>query len=381
MQYRKLGRSGLEVSAISLGCEGFIGMGEAEAMAMFTTAIDAGVNFIDMYSSDPEMRSLVGRMLADHPDFHIQGHLCSIWQDGQYKCSRNMDEVKIAFDDQMQRLGRSRLDVGMIHYIDSLENWNIVWNGPVMEYARSLKADGRIGCIGISSHNPVVAREAALTGEIDVLLFSINPAFDMLPPDEDVMRLFKESTYTEARHNFNPEPVALYELCEREGVGIDVMKAFGGGNLLDKKLSPFGCALTPVQCLDYALTRPGVAAVMCGCRTLEELKVCLSWCDADEKARDYSTVLSSQKKFTWSGQCMYCGHCAPCPKGIKVADVNKFLNLAAAHSEIPETIREHYAALAHHASDCIQCGACEKRCPFQVPVRQKMTEAASRFGF
>ena len=160
-----------------------------------------------------------------------------------------------------------------------------------------------------------------------------------------------------------------------------MMKAFAGGNLLDKKLSPFGCALTPVQCLDYALTRPGVAAVMCGCRTLEELKVCLSWCDADEKARDYSTVLSSQKKFTWSGQCMYCGHCAPCPKGIKVADVNKFLNLAAAHSEIPETIREHYAALAHHASDCIQCGACEKRCPFQVPVRQKMTEAASRFGF
>lgn len=64
MQYRKLGRSGLEVSAISLGCEGFIGMGEPEAKAMFATAIHAGVNFIDMYSSDPEMRSLVGRMLA-----------------------------------------------------------------------------------------------------------------------------------------------------------------------------------------------------------------------------------------------------------------------------------------------------------------------------
>ena len=88
MQYRKLGRTGLEVSAIALGCEGFIGRSEAEAKEMFATAIAAGVNFMDMYSSDPEMRSLVGRMLEGRTDFHIQGHLCSVWQDGQYKRSR-----------------------------------------------------------------------------------------------------------------------------------------------------------------------------------------------------------------------------------------------------------------------------------------------------
>ena len=380
MQYRKLGRTGLEVSAIALGCEGFIGRSEAEAKEMFATATDAGVNFMDMYSSDPEMRSLVGRMFDGRMDFHIQGHLCSVWQDGQYKRSRNIKEVKEAFDDLMRRLNRDRLDVGMIHYVDSLDDWNVIWNGPVIDYARELKANGRIGCIGLSSHNPVVARQAIQTGEIDVLLFSINPAYDMLPPDEDVMRLFEKSTFKEARHNFNPELVSLYEMCEREGVGIDVMKAFGGGNLLDVKLSPLGSALTPVQCLNYALTRPGVAAVMCGCHNVDELKECLAWCEADEKAKDYSVALSGQNKFTWSGQCMYCGHCAPCPKGIKVAEVNKFLNLAASHAEVPETIREHYAALPHHASECVKCGACEKRCPFQVPVRQKMAEATARFG-
>ena len=77
---------------------------------------------------------------------------------------------------------------------------------------------------------------------------------------------------------------------------------------------------------------------------------------------------------------MYCGHCAPCPKEIRIADVNKFLNLALARGGVPETVREHYRALAHHASECIQCGACEKRCPFSVPVREKMKQAAELFG-
>ena len=80
------------------------------------------------------------------------------------------------------------------------------------------------------------------------------------------------------------------------------------------------------------------------------------------------------------GHCMYCGHCAPCPKGLSVANVNKFLNLALAQGEVPETVREHYRLLPHHASECIACGACEKRCPFGVPVREKMKQASRLFG-
>ena len=77
---------------------------------------------------------------------------------------------------------------------------------------------------------------------------------------------------------------------------------------------------------------------------------------------------------------MYCGHCAPCPKGIAVADVTKFLNLAEAQGGVPETVREHYAALRAKAGDCIACGACEKRCPFGVPVIRNMRSAKEVFG-
>ena len=78
---------------------------------------------------------------------------------------------------------------------------------------------------------------------------------------------------------------------------------------------------------------------------------------------------------------MYCSHCAPCPKEISVADVTKLLNLAEAQDKMPETVREHYKVLAHHASECIRCGACETRCPFGVAIRENMHRAVEVFGY
>ena len=132
-----------------------------------------------------------------------------------------------------------------------------------MEYVRQLKAEGKIRHIGMSSHNPAVAKMAALQGEIEMILFSVNPAFDMLPPTEDLDQYFS-GNYENSHNGIAPEREELYKLCEQNGVGITVMKGFAGGRLFDARTSPFGAALTPVQCLHYALTRPGVASVMAG---------------------------------------------------------------------------------------------------------------------
>ena len=78
---------------------------------------------------------------------------------------------------------------------------------------------------------------------------------------------------------------------------------------------------------------------------------------------------------------MYCSHCAPCPVKIDVAAVTKFLNLAlAGGGGVPETVREHYAVLEHHAGECIGCRACERRCPFGVKIRENMSRARKLFG-
>ena len=77
---------------------------------------------------------------------------------------------------------------------------------------------------------------------------------------------------------------------------------------------------------------------------------------------------------------MYCGHCAPCLKQIGVASVTKFLNLARAQGSVPETVREHYAALPVRAGAFIACGACETRCPFGVKIVENMRAAKATFG-
>lgn len=381
MIYRTLGKTGIKVSAIALGCEGFSGKSHEEARRMMDFAIENGINFIDIYASDPEMRSTIGAALHGRREgFVIQGHVGSVWKNGQYERTRNVADSKAAFQDLLERLETDYIDVGMIHYSDEEADFHRIFDGEFIEFVKELKASGKIHAIGLSSHNPVIAKKAVETGLIDVLMFSVNPCYDMQPPDEDVEKLWADEVYEKTYRNFNPEREALYELCARRGVAIDVMKAYAGGDLLKADLSMFGKAMTPVQALDYALTRPAVAAVMAGCKTIDEIRQALAWCTATPEEKDYASVLANVEKCSWSGHCMYCGHCAPCPKAISVADVNKFLNLAVAQGKVPETVREHYKLLPHHASECIQCGACEKRCPFGVPVREKMKQAAVLFG-
>ena len=302
MEYRILGRTGLKVGAIALGCEGFADKTAEEVRADFDFAIRNGINFLDLYASNPELRSNIGAALAGRREkFVIQGHLCSVWEGGQYLRTRDPEKSLAAFEDLLARLGTDYVEIGMIHYVDAEADLREVLDGPIMRLAQRLRSEGRIRHIGLSSHNPVVAHMAARTGLIDVLMFSVNPCYDLLPPSDDVDTLWADESYARELHNIDPERQRLYEFCEREGIAIDVMKAYGGGDLLSDANSPFGRPMTPVQCLEYALTRPGVAAVMAGCRSRAEIEAALAWCSATAAERDYTGALAGLDKFSWEG--------------------------------------------------------------------------------
>lgn len=381
MNYRKLGNTGLLVSEIGLGCEGFSEDGGKNTFPMIEAAERLGINYIDLYTPDPEVRGALGISLKGKREkFILQSHICSVWKDGQYKRSRDIDEVKEAMSDMLSLLKTDYIDVGMIHYVDSMEDWRTIAEGPVLKYVVDLKEKGIIKHIGLSSHNPEVALEAINTGHIEVLMFSVNPCYDLLPASEDVESLWDEKNYENHLVNMDPKRQELYETCQRLGVGVTVMKAFGGGDLLSAELSLAGKALTANQCIHYALTRPAVATVLAGAHTVSELEKSAAYEQASDEERDYAEAFAGFSNISWEGHCMYCSHCAPCPKKIDVATVTKFLNLAKAQGTVPETVREHYKVLSHHASECIGCRACEKRCPFGVHIVENMSEAEKIFG-
>lgn len=382
MNYRILGRTGIKVSEIALGCEGFVNKSIDEVKLFVDKAYENGINFIDFYSSNPDAREAFGKAIEGmRKQWIIEGHLCTIWKNDQYLRTRNIDEVKEGFSDLLKRLQTNYIDIGMIHYIDAESDFDNIFNGEIIKYALTLKKQGIIKYLGISSHNPYIAIKAVRTGLIDVILFSINPCYDMLPPSEEVNDLWDDKNYEKPLVNIDPVRQELYELCQSQGVAITVMKAFGGGDLLDEKLSPFKVKMTPLQCIHYALTRPGVVSVMAGSRTIDELLEALEYERAESSQRDYANILASIPKHSFIGNCVYCGHCAPRVKGISVADINKFTDLCIAKKEVVETVRDHYALLKHHASECIECRSCESNCPFGVEIIKKMKKAVKIFGY
>ena len=382
MRYRELGNTGLLVSEIGMGFEGFSENNCAMTKELFDLAEREGINYFDLYASDPKLRSAVGNALEGRREkIMIQSHICSVWKNGQYLRTRNLAEVKEGFSEMLSLLKTDYIDVGMIHYCDAEKDWQEILDNGILDYARELKAKGLIRHIGLSSHNPIVARKAVESGNIEVLMFSLNPVYDLQPPTENVDDLWADDVYKKTYMNMDPDRQRLYEVCQSRGVGITVMKCFAGGDLLNAELSPAGAALTPAQCIHCCLTRPAVATVLCGAHTTGQLRECIAYETASDAERDYASAFASFPKISWSGHCMYCSHCAPCPMKISVADVTKFLNLAVSSGAVPETVREHYKVLEAHGSDCIQCGACEHRCPFGVAIRKNMKKAVEIFGY
>jgi len=206
MKYRSLGNTGLRVSEIGLGCEGFVGKSDVFTGKLLNRAIECGVNIMDLYSPEPKLRSAVGKALEGRREkFILESHLCAIWKNGQYKASRDIREVRPAFEDMLERYRTDYIDIGMIHYVDSVETWDKIAEGDIMKFALEMKKAGKIRHIGLSSHNPKVALKAVRSGLIEVLLFSINPCYDLQPAGEDVEELWADKNYEKNLINMDPD--------------------------------------------------------------------------------------------------------------------------------------------------------------------------------
>ncbi len=380
MNYRILGKTGLKVSEVGFGGEWLERHSEQESVELLKYAHEKGVNIVDCWMPDPKSRDIIGKAMEGcRNTWYVQGHIGSTYQNGQYVRTRDMNLVRPAFEDLLERLQSDYIDLGMIHYIDSVDEWNMVMDGDFIKYVHDLHKNGTIRHIGLSTHNPVIGKLAVETGFIEMILFSINPAFDMRPATDDLDSMFEGYDET-AYSGIDPERAEFYRSCEEKNVGLTVMKGFFGGRLFDIDRSPFGVAFTPVQLIHYALTRPGVSSILCGYDTKEQVDAAVYYEDASDDEKDYASVIASAPLHSYRGQCTYCGHCKPCPVDIDIAMVNKFYDLATAQESVSESIMEHYRSLKVTASACIGCKGCESRCPFEVPVAERMIKTKNLFG-
>lgn len=363
---------------IGLGGEHLDGKPYAQVADTIGAALDCGVNIIDVFMPGQEVRSNIAKALGNRRDrVMIQGHIGSTDVNQQYDICRDLPTVQKYFEGILRTFGY--IDFGMMFFIDSEDDFKGVFETGFVEYVQRLKKQGDIRHIGFSSHNPIIAAKVIETGVPEMMMFSINAAFDLIPAETDVLGELGQLN-ARAFHGVDPQRASLYRLCEQREVGITVMKTLGAGKLISAEHSPFARPMTVEQCVHYALTRPAVSSVLLGCKTGDEIRAAMRYFEADDSDRDYAGVLGTMRN-DFKGNCVYCSHCQPCPAGIDIAAVNKYLDIARLdEGSIPPSIRSHYQSLEHGGADCIGCGSCQERCPFGVHVVENMAAAHKLLG-
>ena len=364
MEYRTNRRTGDSVSILGLGSSSIASASEAEGIETLRLALENGINYYDLATAESRNFTTFGRAFAGAREkVFYQIHLGAVYGEGKaYSWTTELDTARRSLDWQLKALGTDYIDYGFIHCLDEEADWVQYQENGLLDYLLAQKKAGVIRHIGLSSHTPALVQQVLDTGLVDMLMFSINPAYD-----------FQHGDYANGSAS---ERMALYRRCEAEGTGISVMKPFSSGQLLDAKASPFGVALTPYQCLQYALDKPGVLTVLPGVRGKADLERLLGFFSAPEAERDYSAISAITPK-DMEGVCVYCNHCQPCPAGLDIGLINKYYDLSQAGDALAA---DHYRTLSAGAENCIACGHCNSRCPFHVDQMARMETIAAYFA-
>ncbi len=365
MEYRINKRTGDKISVIGFGA-GYIGeMDKKTITDTIAYAVKNGINYIDFAANSSNSFEIFGDIIGNgdlRKTVKYQVHFGADYTNGKYGWTTDLEKIKESVAVQLKALKTDYIDYGFIHCIDEVTDYEKYKANGVIDYILDLKKRGIVKNIGLSTHTPVVANKVLDENIIDMLMFSVNAAYD-----------YKQGDYGIGSSD---ERMALYRRCEAMGVGISVMKAFGGGQLLKDETSPFKKALTKTQCIKYALDKPGVLTVLPGFGSVEQVADVLKYLSATEDEKDYS-LISTFTPAEAVGVCVYCNHCAPCPVGLDVALINKYYDLYNAGDEMA---KEHYLNLSKTASRCIACGHCNNRCPFKVDRITRMKKIAAHMG-
>ena len=326
MNYRDLGNTGLKVSEIGMGCEGF---GENECrntQVLFDLAEKSGINYFDLYTSNPKVRASVGDALNGRREkFIIQSHICSIWKDGQYERSRNIDEVKASFEEMLSLLQTDYIDVYQFHNPAFCPKPGD--ESGLYDAALKAKEQGKIKHIGITNHRLSVANEAIESGLYETLQFP----FCYLATEKDI---------------------ELVEKCREADMGFIAMKAMGGGLITRADASYAFCA-------QYENVLP-----IWGVQRERELDEFLSY-QENEPVLDNSleSIIKKDLSELQGDFCRGCGYCMPCPAGIEINNCAR-MSLMIRRAPSDAQLTDEMQAKMKKIDECLHCGKCKEKCPY-----------------
>ena len=334
MDYRVLGKTGLQVSRMGFGGLPIQRTDENACREILVKLADLGVNYIDTARGYTVSEGYIGKSLAGMRDKFILA-------------TKSMAKDKVSMERDieisLQNLQTDYIDLYQIHNPNREGYEQIIAPGGALEALLEAKAAGKIGHIGFTNHYAEMIELVLQEDWVETVMFPYNIV--------------------------ETQGEKLLRLCKEKNVGFIAMKPLAGGAIEDARIA-----------LRYIASCEGVDVIIPGMDVPEQVQENYdAIMDSAPLSQEEQAKIAAIRKDLGENFCRRCNYCAPCSVGIKIPTIFLFDGYLTRYG-LPDWAKERYETLDKHASDCIVCGDCEKRCPYHLPIRNMLMQVAERFG-
>lgn len=334
MRKRVLGRTGLEVTEVGFGGIPIQRVDAEMTKALLDASLEQGMNFIDSARGYTISEALIGKAIEGKRDQ---------WILATKSTARDYESMKADVEISLKNLRTDYIDLYQFHFVKDEDQLNLILgeNGAYKALVEAKEA-GKIGHIGITSHSADLLKIALETDCFDTIQFPYNPV--------------------------ETQGEGAFKLAKQKNIGVILMKPIAGGAIRQGEVS-----------IKYVLNNPNVSVAIPGMDSLEQVEknAAVAKNDLSLTAEELEVIKEIKKELD-GGFCRRCNYCAPCTQGIDIP-LQFVVEGYLMRYNLEDWANDRYNSLAVKAEDCVQCGACESRCPYDLPIGEMMKRVSKNF--
>lgn len=334
MEYRTLGKTGLKVSRMGFGGIPIQKIDEEGTRKLLREMAEKGINYIDSARGYTVSEQYIGYGLEGIRDKFILA---------TKSMSRTKDAMAADIETSLKNFRTDYIDLYQVHNPSMEQLDQVIEKGGALEALREAKKAGKIGHIGLTAHSTAVFERALELDWVETIMFPYNIV--------------------------EQQGAELIHRCAEKNIGFIDMKPLAGGAIEDGTLA-----------LRYVCSNPDVTVVIPGMAESSELEENMAACSNEAPLTEEELArMEAVRKQLGTDFCRRCNYCAPCSVGINIPSVFLFAGYLQRY-DLGDWARDRYSTLKVKASACIECGKCEPRCPYHLPIREKLKQCARDFG-
>lgn len=334
MEYRKLGKTGLTISRMGFGGIPIQRIDAEGTRKLLHEMADKGINYIDTARGYTVSEEYLGYAMEGIRDKFVVA---------TKSMARTKEAMAADIETSLRNLRTDHIELYQVHNPSMEQLDQVTGKDGALEALMEAREAGKIGHIGLTCHSVQVFERALELEWVETIMFPYNIVENQ---GEDLIRK-----------------------CTEKNVGFIAMKPLAGGAIEDASLA-----------LRYICANKNVTVVIPGMAEAGELDENIQACE-DEKSLTEEELkkIEDVKRQLGTDFCRRCNYCAPCTVGINIPSVFLFAGYLQRYN-LADWAKDRYSTLAVKASACVGCGECEKRCPYHLPIREKLKKCAEDMG-